>query len=128
MAKGGRKDYRVKAQEVEPIKSIKNINRVKRYFLSKEEYRNYTLFVLGINIGLRAGDLLSLKMEDVLEEIDDNIYCLVDEVNIMEGKTNKTRMFTLNKSAKEAIAFYIEKLNPDYIYKTRNINATKKKK
>ncbi len=128
MAKGGRKDYRVKAQEVEPIKSIKNINRVKRYFLSKEEYRNYTLFVLGINIGLRAGDLLSLKMGNVFEEIDDNVYCLVDEVNIMEGKTNKTRMFTLNKSAKEAIAFYIEKLNLDYIYKTRNINATKKKK
>ena len=27
MAKGGRKDYRVKAQEVEPIKSIKNIKK-----------------------------------------------------------------------------------------------------
>jgi len=84
MEKEGNQNYRVKAQEVEPIKNMKDINRVKRFFLSKEEFRNYTIFVLGINVGLRAGDLLSLKMGDVFEEIDDNIYCLVDEV--LNGK------------------------------------------
>ncbi|HOJ09514.1 MAG TPA: tyrosine-type recombinase/integrase [Clostridiales bacterium] len=128
MGKEGNQNYRVKAQEVEPIKNMKDINRVKQFFLSKEEVRNYTIFVLGINVGLRAGDLLSLKMGDVFEKIDDNIYCLVDEVNILEGKTNKTRTFTLNESAKEAIAFYVENLNPDYIYTTGNSNTTKKKK
>ena len=56
-----------KAQEVEPIKSIKDIQKIKTYLMGKQNKRDYMLFVVGINVGLRAGDLLSLKVSDVLE-------------------------------------------------------------
>ncbi|WBW98145.1 tyrosine-type recombinase/integrase [Oceanirhabdus sp. W0125-5] len=107
-----------KAGEVEPIKKLKDIAKIKQYFLGKENKRDYLLFVLGINIGLRAGDLLNLKIRDVIEGNK-----IIDSVKIVEEKTGKTREFVLNKSAKEAIKRYITSLNTynidDYLFKSK---------
>ena len=61
--------------EVEPIRNVKDINKIKQYLLGKKNKRDYCIFVVGINVGLRAGDLLSLKIKDVTDGI--NVY---DEV------------------------------------------------
>ena len=53
--------------EVEPIKTTKDINKVKQYLYGKDNKRDYCIFVVGINVGLRAGDLLSLKIGDVTD-------------------------------------------------------------
>ena len=105
-------------QEVEPIKNIKDINKIKQYLLGKKNKRDYCIFVVGINVGLRAGDLLSLKISDVTDRIT-----IFDEVSIKEQKTGKNKTFTLNKSAKEAIKLYLSEqsfidLN-DYLFKSR---------
>ncbi|NMM62288.1 tyrosine-type recombinase/integrase [Clostridium sp. P21] len=109
---------KVKADEVEPIKSTKDIAKVKQYLLGKENKRDYTLFTVGINVGLRAGDLLRLKIKDVL--IDDTI---VDKVVICEEKTDKKREFDLNDSAKSAIRLYLDTLQgidyESYLFKSR---------
>lgn len=42
------------------------------------------LFVVGINVGLRAGDLLNLRIKDVLQDSK-----VVDRVTINEEKTDK---------------------------------------
>ena len=104
--------------EVEPIKNIKDINKIKQYLLGKKNKRDYCIFVVGINVGLRAGDLLSLKISDVTDRIT-----IFDEVSIREQKTGKNKTFTLNKSAKEAIKLYLSEhpiidLN-DYLFKSR---------
>lgn len=105
-------------KEVEPIKNTRDINKIKQYLYGKENKRDYCIFVVGINIGLRAGDLLSLKINDVT---DGNT--IFDIVNIKEQKTGKTRNFTLNKNAKEAIQLYISSLADydfnDYLFKSR---------
>ena len=49
---------------VEPIRSDKNIKRVKR--LLKDNTRDLLLFTMGINNGLRISDLLKLKVGDVI--------------------------------------------------------------
>ena len=49
---------------VEPIRDKKKIDAMKRYLKGKN-IRDYVLFVLGINSGLRISDLLNLKVEDV---------------------------------------------------------------
>jgi integrase len=107
-----------KAEEVEPIKNTKDINKVKQYLLGKRNKRNYMLFVVGINIGLRAGDLLSLKITDVFQNNK-----IADNVQIYEEKTKKKRLFELNKSAKEAIRLYLDTLTEidenDYLFKSR---------
>lgn len=106
------------AQEVEPIKSIKDINKIKQYLLGKKNKRDYCIFVVGINVGLRAGDLLSLKFSDVT---DGNI--IFDEVTITESKTGKKKTFTLNKSAKDSIKVYLSSIYnfelTDFLFKSR---------
>jgi integrase len=108
-----------KAQEVEPIKSTKDINKVKTYLRGKENLRDYMLFCVGINIGLRAGDLLQLRISDVI----DSSGKLKESVVITEEKTNKRREFTLNNSAKAAINEYLDSLKTyaadDYLFSSR---------
>ena len=46
---------------VEPIREIDKINLIKQ-ILKKNGRRNYLLFVMGINCGLRISDILKLKI------------------------------------------------------------------
>lgn len=106
-----------KAQEVEPIKSIKDIQKIKQYLLGKDNKRDYVLFVVGINVGLRAGDLLQLRVKDVCFNGK-----IINSVKIQEEKTEKYREFTLNKTAQEAITLYLNSLHQfndeDYLFKS----------
>ena len=92
-------------REVEPIKNIKDIKRIKQYLLGKSSKRDFLMFVMGINTGLRAGDLLALRMEDVLEP---STMVIKRSVPIREQKTGKIREFELNDAARGAIALYLE--------------------
>ena len=56
-----------KAKQVEPIKNKKDLMKLVTY-LKATNLRNYTIVVVGMNVLLRAGDLLELKWSDVLEE------------------------------------------------------------
>ena len=93
----------MKNTEVEPIRKTKDINKIKQYLYGKQNKRDYCIFVVGINVGLRAGDLLSLRISDVTDGNE-----LFNEVTIKEQKTGKLRSFTLNNSTKEAIRLYLD--------------------
>lgn len=112
-----------KPQEVEPIKNVKDINKIKQYLIGKENKRDYMLFVVGINIGLRAGDLLRLTIGDVAEIDEWKKVKIRDNVTIIEEKTEKKREFTLNNSCKEAIMLYLSNIDSfqleDYLFKSR---------
>ena len=94
--------------EVNPIKNLKDIEKIKRYLLKMDNKRNYCLFVVGINVGLRISDLLSLKLDDVFNFKE---WTAKDEFVIKEQKTDKLRKVKLNSSAKDAIELYINSLN-----------------
>ena len=49
---------------VDPIRDRKQLENMKRY-LKVHNLRDWLLFVLGINSGLRVSDLLALQIEDV---------------------------------------------------------------
>lgn len=49
---------------VEPIRDKRKIELVK-VFLKKNDFRDYMLFLMGINSGLRISDILKLKVSDV---------------------------------------------------------------
>ena len=108
-----------KAEVVQPIKNMKDINLIKSYFLLQENKRNYTLFVVGINVGLRMGDLLKLTIGDVINE-NGNVN---SRIVLNEQKTNKVRTIVLNNSAKESISLYLESLKDfdrkDYLFSSR---------
>ena len=58
-------DYEPKDQVKYPIKSREDIVRFQEYMLRRyQSKRNYVLFTVGVNINLRGGDLLNLRVRD----------------------------------------------------------------
>ena len=49
----------------EPIKSKKDIQAVEKY-LKEHNERNYVIWVLGLNSGLRVSDICGLNVSDVV--------------------------------------------------------------
>lgn len=83
--------------EVQPIRDLNKLNDMKEFLLSRNE-RDYLLFVLGINSGLRVSDLLKLTVEEVKTGV----------VVIREQKTQKVKQFALSDTCKQAIDTYLK--------------------
>ena len=95
--------------EVSAFKSKKEIEKVKRYLMGKENKRDYALFVLGINVGLRAQDLVTLKVGDISR----SKQTIVKKAQIIEQKTLKLRTIEINNVTADALKVYLGSL-PTY--------------
>lgn len=95
--------------EVSAFKNKKEIEKIKQFLLGKKNKRDYALFVLGINIGLRTQDLLALKIKDVSKDKN----TIKKKVQVIEQKTDKIREFEINDSAATALKLYLSSL-PTY--------------
>ena len=99
---------------VDPIRRLEDIKAIKCMLSDKP--RDLLLFTIGINNGLRAGDLLRLKVKDVryLKE--------GDGINIREMKTGKDNILMVNKPVYKALRNYLEKVDPsddDFLFPSR---------
>ena len=95
---------------VQPIRDKKVIDDFKRELL-KKSYRDYMLFTMGINTGLRISDLLKLKVVDVKDKI---------HITIVEGKTGKNKRFLINDMLRLEINKYIKGMkSEEYLFKSR---------
>lgn len=90
---------------VQPIRDLKQIDTIKK-LLKQQNMRDYCLFVLGINSGLRISDLLKLKISDIIERNK-----IKDRIRLREKKTNKFKDFPLSNSTKQAIKEYLKTRN-----------------
>ena len=99
---------------VEPIRKLEDIEAIKQLLESKP--RDFLLFVMGINNGLRVGDILQLKagpFRNVKEG---------DTVPVKEQKTGKPQEIVINKPLKKALVSYFNQIQPDdedYLFKSR---------
>ncbi|HDI3121676.1 site-specific integrase [Clostridium botulinum] len=95
---------------VQPIRNKKTIEQFKNELL-KNGYRDYMMFVIGINTGLRISDILNLKVSDVKEKT---------HISIVEKKTKKNKRFMINTMLKAEIDRYIDNMNDDdYLFSSR---------
>ncbi len=90
---------------VQPIRDLKQIETIKK-LLKQQNLRDYCLFVLGINSGLRISDLLKLRISDVIENNK-----IKDRISLREKKTNKFKDFPLSDKTKQAIKEYLKTRN-----------------
>ncbi|MBS4190356.1 site-specific integrase [Bacillus sp. FJAT-49705] len=98
---------------VQPIRELEKIEEMKEA-LMRQHYRNYFLFVLGINTGLRISDLLALRVSDVREK---------SHIIITEQKTGKMKRFKINKELQQLInEFTINKNDEENLFKSRRGN------
>ncbi|ARK31260.1 tyrosine-type recombinase/integrase [Halalkalibacter krulwichiae] len=100
---------------VEPIRDIEKI-RVMKHFLIKRSKRDFLLFMLGINTGLRISQLLSLLYEDVMNEGSPREF--------LEMKTKtQTEYIYLNRNVRKAIINYVNQAHineNDFLFAASN--------
>lgn len=80
---------------VEPIRSLEAIREIKAMLAPRP--RDQLLFLMGVNSGIRTGDLLRLKAADVHGKV------LGQSVTIRESKTGKTNVLSINESIHAAL-------------------------
>lgn len=104
--------------EVYPIKDKEQVKAIGQYFTDKKNKaitpdnkriaaRNLMMWIVGINIGLRASDLRKLKWGDIF--YDDGTF--KDGIRKSEQKTDKYKTFFLNRYVMDAITEYITEFN-----------------
>jgi len=95
---------------VQPIRNKHKIEEMKQ-LLKQQSYRDYFLFILGINCGLRISDLLQLRVKDVAGK---------EHLHLLEGKTDKYKKFRLNTALQNEIARYVAGMyDDDYLFPSR---------
>lgn len=91
---------------VDPIRDIQKIREIKAN-LRATNSRDYLLFCMGINLALRASDLLSLKVGDVFDEA----HNVRRYIWIVEKKTGKQKKLFLNSVVEDALLFHFREQN-----------------
>ena len=92
----------IRMEFVQPIRDLKQIETMKK-LLKQQSLRDFCLFVVGINSGLRISDLLKLRICDVIENGK-----LKDRITLREKKTNKFKDFPLSEKTKQALKEYLK--------------------
>ena len=81
---------------VQPIRDPEQIQHLKEYFKEKS-LRNYILFIMGINTGLRISDILKLKVGDVKGS----------HISMREKKTGKQKRIQITAALKRELKWFI---------------------
>lgn len=94
---------------VQPIKDKELLKEIKE-FLKNTNQRNYILFLMGIQTGLRISDILSLKVGDVQGW----------DIFIREKKTGKPREVKMPSELKKAVRSFTKGMSRhEYLIKSR---------
>lgn len=95
---------------VQPIREKEHIEMIANH-LKLQNVRNYMMFIVGINIGLRISDILTLKKKDVTGT----------HVVLREKKTKKRKSVMITPFLKRELHAYTKEMGPnEYLFQSRN--------
>ena len=87
--------------DVQPIRSIEQLNDMKWSLKRHCSDRDYILFLIGINTGLRVSDLLKMEKDSILKLKRKKRK----EFKVMEGKTKKERTINITSIFEEVLPY-----------------------
>jgi integrase len=97
-------------KDVQPIRTLEKLEDMKWSLKRHCSERDYILFLIGINTGLRVSDLLNIKIKDIKNK---------KRITIKEGKTDKPRTIQLTNIYEE-LNNYIKTLdNTEWLFPSR---------
>ena len=114
---------------VDAIKDPNDISRIVMYYVNAGRWRDYLMFVLGINLGFKVVDLLQLQVKDLVktdQSIRESIVINEQEPR-SSGQRKKVWQLSLGGAVKEAIKLYL-KHTPgakpgDYLFRSESGNG-----
>lgn len=113
-------DGKRKSRPAEPIRSYEDFHAMQEYFWKQNRIRDWMLWTVGVSLGLRISDLLSLKIHDLLNE--DKTF--KDRIHVIEQKTNKANNCIMTESVVKTITTYFDSIGwnfalDDYLFKSK---------
>lgn len=112
----------------DPIKSLDDIDRISKYFISKKKYRDNMMFIVGINFGLRISDLIRLRFSDLITPnfTFKTTFPILERKTKNTRKNKKNRYITINDAVVDAITLYLQnntrKLD-DFMFRSESNNG-----
>ena len=92
---------------VEPIRDLNKVEEMKKVLLEQGKgKRNYIIFKVGLNIGIRVSNLIRLKVSDIRYENG----TMRDDITIIEKKTNKKKVFRFNFELRNELNNYTKNM------------------
>lgn len=114
-------DGKRKAHAAEAIRSYDDFKAIQQYFIDRNNTRDWALWTVGVSLGIRISDLLSLRWKCVLEN-DKKTFRT--RINIYEIKTGKVNNCLITESVQTALKTYLESISWDidlegYIFESK---------
>lgn len=118
-------DGKRKSRPADPIRSYEDFVAIQKYFLDNGKVRDWMMWTIGVSLGLRISDLLSLKIKQLL---NDNLT-FRERIMVIEQKTSKLNNCLITESVVDAVTKYFDSIKwkfelDDYLFKS---NKTKGK-
>lgn len=112
-------DGKRKSRPADPIRSYEDFAAIQNYFWENGKIRDWALWTIGVSLGLRISDLLSLKIHSLLN--DDKTFR--QRIIIIEQKTNKANNCLITESVVDALTKYFNSIDwkfemSDYLFKS----------
>ena len=110
-----KQNKKAEIKDVQPIRSLDQLNDMKWSLKKWCGQRDYIMFLLGINTGLRVSDLLTLKVKDLKGK---------KKILVKEGKTNKPRTIHLANIYEELNVYLTSLEGTEWVFPSRKGNKS----
>lgn len=117
-------------QTVSSIKRQEDLIAMASWLYSNADRKYFLCFTLGINLGLRANELLKLKHSDIffpsgeIRYVSEDCSDTTDKMSVYQSKTDKRRGIYLNSSCAKVLDWYFPVKSPalysdNYLFPSR---------
>jgi len=113
-------DGKRKAHAADPIRSYEDFVAIQNYFLERNRIRDWAMWTIGVSLGLRISDLLSLKVKSI---IDNDGKTFRKRLVVIEQKTSKMNDCLITEAVIYAATKYFDSIGwkfelDDYLFKS----------
>ena len=104
-------DGKRKPHAADSIRSYDDYHAIEQYYLDRGQIRDWAMWTIGVSLGLRISDLLSLKFGHL---IDTDRKTIKPRIQIYEQKTGKLNNCLITESVKLALERYLESIKREF--------------
>lgn len=100
-------DGKRKAHAADAIRSYDDFKAIQQYYLDAGRVRDWAMWTIGVSLGLRISDLLSLRFGNI---IDNDKKTFKPRIQIYEQKTGKLNNILITESVIDAMTRYLDSI------------------
>ena len=104
-------DGKRKAHAADAIRSYDDFKAIQQYYLNAGRVRDWAMWTIGVSLGLRISDLLSLRFTNI---IDNDKKTFKPRIQIYEQKTGKLNNILITESVIDAMTRYLDSIKWEF--------------